>query len=122
MCIRDSRCHFEQVAFRPFNDGGVESGPFLAKVYRDGELVKTSHLNLAAHEGLPGKGWLKFPLDLAEGWNEIEIDLDPKRVVAESDETNNTETLNVKVDFPCEDRRPEVDQIVDPSTTTIPTK
>lgn len=106
--IKKDLCKFHQAAYRPFNKGSVDSGLFNAKVLRSNQVVNSVNLNLAAQSGLPGDGWHKFDLLLAEGMNVIKVKLDTGKKVAESDESNNNYTLKVKVNFPCTVKQPTV--------------
>lgn len=113
-------CRFKQTAFRPFNKGSLASGNFKATVYRNNKQVKSASFNLKAKSGLPGTGWYKFDLDLAEGMNTIKVEMDSGKSVAESNENNNTYTLNVNVAFPCSTKSPMAKTIAPRTKRHVP--
>jgi hypothetical protein len=96
-------CRFDNVAFRPFNKGTAASGPFQIKVDVDGRHVHNTVMQLAPKSGLPANsGWYSINnVLLKQGWNRINIKLDPQRTIAESDESNNDYFVNINVAFPC---------------------
>lgn len=108
-------CRFSQSAYRPFNSGAVTSGFFNATVSRNNQQMHSSTFNLPPTSGLPGNGWHKFNLDLAQGMNTIQVKLDPNNSVSESNENNNLYNINVQVNFPCTN----VGQLIAP-TNAIP--
>jgi hypothetical protein len=89
-------CVIKPAAFRTFNKGPVATGPFTSTVYREGTVVKSQALALAAQSGVDFK---PFELPVHEGVNIIRAVVDSGKQVAETDEQNTfVVKINVTVD------------------------
>jgi hypothetical protein len=95
-------CRYTDAQFRPFNKGGIASGNFHIAIKRESTTVNTSIHSLEAQSGIPvNSGYYKFNLDLAQGWNNIEIKMDSNNKVDELSESNNAYKVKLYVDAQC---------------------
>ena len=91
-------CRIRPVAYKTYNQGFGNAGPFVTKTFVGNTLAHTHNMpgGLKAKEGIT---WHQYSLDLKEGMNVINVVFDANKQVAETDENNSfIIKANVKLD------------------------